>query len=330
MKTDLTETFPKGYVEVRNSSKIKRKFYAMAILGVFIEGMIYFFLFMMRMDDSVEWTGKLQFYVGAAAVLPLVIIAAGIAGAWMTSKQCICFDAETIFLNMKFCSQKKVKWSELGGMVRTGNIGFILVDKTGKNITVADITMTNYNAFYNMAIRQCKDYEKEQIKEQTGAVPANSGRLGMEPGYIVVAVLSCFGISAFMMAGIVELFHRYLEIERFVESLSAGKVFLMIAFLPAAALCVCLPLQRRRYWTYSDYGLELCYVFRKKEQLSWTQIRRVQIKVMKTQQGENYGFVLYTSSEKFASGKLLTKGNRNFRLQVEQMSKKYGFEVARG
>ena len=330
MNINLGETFPKGYTEVRNSTKMVQKFYVVAIMGVIIEGMALFFLYMMRMDDSVEWTGELYLYVGAAMILPVVIFVEGIVGAGMVSKQCICFDGETIFLNLKFRRPKTVKWSELGGMVRKGSIGFILVDRMGKNVAAADISMTNYNAFYNMAIRQCKDYKKEWKKEQTGAVLANTGRLGFEPGYIILGILLSLGISTFLMAGIVELSNRVLEIERFVQSLSIGKVILMMAVLPVVALCICLPLQIRRYWKYSDYGLELCYVFRKKEQLSWAQIRRVQIEVMKTRQGESYGFVLYTSSGKFASGNLLTKGNQDFKLQVERMSELYGFEVVTG
>lgn len=327
MNINLKDIFPKGYAEVRNSPKIMLKFYVVAILGVVIEVMVQIFLGLMRMDDGIEWTGELRLYVALAVVLPVVIFAAGIAGAAMVSKQRICFDEETIFLNMKFRRPKMVKWSELGGMVRTGSIGFILLDRMGKNVAAADITMTNYNAFYDMAIRQCKDYKKEQKKEQTGTVLANTGRLGFEPGYIILAMLVGLGISVFAMAGIVELSNRIWEIERFVQSLSIGKVILMMAVLPVVALCVCLLLQKRRYWKYTDYGLELYYVFRKKEQLSWAQIRRVQVKVMKTQQGESYGFVLYTSAGKFASGNLLTKGNQDFKLQVERMAESYGFEV---
>lgn len=327
MDIDLAETFPKGYTEVRNSTKMIQKFYVVAIMGVIIEGMVLFFLYMMRMDDSVEWTGELYLYVGAAMILPVVIFVEGIVGARMILKQRICFDRETIFLNLKFRRPKTVKWSELGGMVRKGSIGFILVDRVGKNIAAADISMTNYNAFYNMAIRQCKDYKKERKKEQTGAVLANTGRLGFEPGYIILGILLSLGISTFLMAGIVELSNRILEVEHFVQNLSAGKVILMMAVLPVVVLGICVPLQVRRYWKYSDYGLELCYVFRNKEQLSWAQIRRVQIEVMKTRQGESYSFVLYTSSGKFASGNLLTKGNQDFKLQVERMAELYGFEV---
>lgn len=327
MNMNLTETFPKGYAEVRNSPKMTGKFYLVAILGVIIEAMVLFFFSMMAMDDSVEWTGELLLYVALVVVLPVVIFMEGIVGARIWSKERICFDDETILLNLRFKRPKAVKWSELGGMVRTGSMGFILVDRTGKKVVAADISMTNYNAFYNMAIRQCKDYKKEQKKEQTGTFLANTGRLGFEPGYLFLAMLFGSGISVFIMAGIVELSHRVLEIERFLESLSVGKIFLLMAFLPAVALCIFLPLQIRRYWKYSDHGLELCYVFREKVQLGWGQIRRVEVKVIKTPQGESYSFVLYTASGKYSSENLLTKGNQDFKLQVERMAQLYGFEV---
>lgn len=327
MNNNLSETFPKGYVEVRNSPKIAAKFYLLAVMAVLIEAMVLSFLYMMGMDDSVEWTGELLLYVGAAVVLPAVIFVEAIVGARIVSQESIRFDNETILLNLKFRRPTEVKWSRLGGMVRTGSMGFLLVDREGKKVVAADITMTNYNAFYDMAIRQCKDYKKEQKKEKTGTFAANTGRLGMDPAYMILVVLFGFGISTCIMAALVELSGRVPEIDRFVQSLSIGKVCLMMSCLPTVGLCIFLPLQIRRCWKYSDHGLEICYVFRKKVQLSWAQIRRVEIEVMKTQQGESYGFVLYTSSEKYSSKNLLTKGSLDFKLQVGRMEDLYGFEV---
>lgn len=327
MNNNFSEIFPKGYEEVRNSPKIAAKFYLVAVIAVCIEAMVLFFWYMMGMDDSVEWTGELLLYVGAAVVLPVVIFVEGIVGARIVSRECIRFDNETILLNLKFRKPTEVKWSRLGGMARTGSMGFWLVDREGKKVVAADITMTNYNAFYDMAIRQCKDYKKEQKKEKTGTFLANTGRLGMDSAYMILVVLFGFGISTCIMAGLVELSGRVPEIHRFVQTLSIGKVCLIMACLPAVGLCIFLPLQIRRYWKYSDHGLEICYVFRKKVQLSWAQIRRVEVGTMKTQQGESYDFALYTSTEKYSSKNLLTKGSLDFKLQVERMADLYGFEV---
>ncbi|MCM1185699.1 MAG: hypothetical protein NC251_04400 [Lachnoclostridium sp.] len=330
MSANLSEQFPEGCVEVRNSPKIETKFMIVSILGVVIEEMVLVFLGLMCMDDSVEWTGELIFYVSLAVVLPVVIVAEGIAGARLVSRERIYFDKETILLNLKFRKPKVVKWSLLGGMVKTGSVGFTLVDREGKRVVAADITMINYNAFYDMAIRQCKDYKKEQQKEKTGTFSANTGRLCMDPGLILLAVLFAMGISAFIMSGIVEMSRHSLAVALFEQSLSAGKVCLIMAVLPTAALLVLLPLQTRRYWKYSDHGLELSYVFRKPVQLSWAQITRVEVKVIKTERGESYGFILYTAFDQYSSGNLLTKGNRDFKLQVERMAELYGFEIVRG
>ena len=329
MNGSLAGKFPRGCVEVRNSPKIAAKFIVVSILGVVIEVMVWFFLGMMAMDDSVEWTGELIVYVALAVVLPVVIFVEGIVGARIVSRERIYFDKETIFLDLKFRKPKEVKWSLLGGMVKTGSMGFTLVDREGKKVVSADITMENYNAFYDMAIRQCKDYKKEQKKEKTGTFSANTGKLGMEPGWILLAVLFATGISAVIMSGIVEMSQRSLAVARFEQSLSIGKVCLIMAVLPSIALLVLLPLQIRRYWKYSDHGLELGYVFRKPVQLSWAQIQRVSVGVIKTQQGESYDFILYTAFGQYSSKRLLTKGNRDFKLQVERMAQLYGFEIVR-
>ena len=328
----LAEIFPEGYTEVRNSPETARKFYGVAILGVVIECMALFFFGMILMDDGVEWTGKLFVYVALCAALPILIVVEGMVGARLVSRERICFDKKTIFIDLKFHQPREVKWSQLGGFVR-GRMGeFSLVDREGRKVAAADFTMPNYYDFYNMAIRRCKDYKKEQKREKTGKFGEEGGRLRMEPGYIVAAVLIGFGISVLVMTGLVELSKKVPEIGYFVQSLSMGKVCLIMMFLPTVAVCLLLLMYIKRYWKYSDYGLELSYVFRKKVELGWEQIKRVEIGVMKSVSGENYDFVLYTfdginSAAKYSSRNLLTQGNHDFKLQVERMAELYGFEV---
>lgn len=317
------------YTVLRNSSKMTARFYLVTGLMVFMELMVWFFLSMMGMDDSVEWTGELIFYVALCLILPVVGAAAGIAGAKIRSESRIYFDEETIVADLKFHKPVEVRWSELGGIVRSGSTGFSLMDKGGRRVVSADNTMENYNAFYDMAIQKCRDYKRELKKERTGTFGGSGGKLCIDAGYAVLAFFIGMGISAFAITGILELQKAFFEAAAFFENFPPWGYGVIFAVFPVLGLSAVLILRAGHCWIFSDSGLKLCRLWGKTVLLGWGQIQRVEVENTKKAAGESFCFTLHTALGKYESGNLLSKGSRDFLLQVERMAERYGFEIKR-
>lgn len=317
------------YTVLRNSPKLTVKFYMVTGLMILMEAMVWFFLSMMSMDDSVEWTGELIFYVVLCLILPVVGAAAGIVGAKTRSESRIYFDGEMIVVDLKFHKPREVRWSELGGIVRSGTMGFSLVDKGGRRLVSAENTMENYNAFYDMAIRKCKDYKKELKKERTGTFDENGGKLCIDAGFALLAFLTGMGISVLTITGILELQKRFYGAAAFFENFPPWGYGAIFAFFPILGLSAVLILRARHCWIFSDSGLELCLLSGKTVRLGWGQIRKIEVENTKNAAEECLCFTLHTAFGKYESGKFLSKGSRDFMLQAERMAERYGFEIKR-
>lgn len=318
-----------NFITVSNSPAIAAKFFILAGLGIILECMVIFFIYIMWQDDGVEWTAELRLYVAAALILPVLIAVLGIVGGKGYLQGRILFDGEKILVKNAFRTVREISWNSLGGIVKNGGTGFTLMDKSGKRVLAANNTMLNYNAFYDTAIRKCRDYRKDRQRESTGAFAGNAGRLRVDSGYPVLTFTLCLAASVFIMGGIMALVQENAEADEFFQVFPAWAYILIMAFFPVAGLCVELPIQFRKYWEYTDYEIVIHSVWGRQARLSWGQINRAEISAFRTPAGENYGFTLYTASGIFRSGKLLTKGNANLVRHMERMAEKYGFMLVR-
>ena len=292
------------------------KRYVMYALGVMVFGVVMVFSVLYIMDGAPEEARLMWGLCVAAAVLTLFIT---ILGGNMMARDCVYFDGEKIQIEKPFRKARTVQWSEIGRIDGSFERAVNLYLMDGTKILTVDIGMVNYDGFCSMLREKCPGnvkgfYEKQVYEEPKKCVL----RYGAE--YYLLAVM---GIVIFVMylallgtAGDVDIVQEFLE--------SDPSEWFSMLFAPVCGVVsvIALVVFCNTNIRYSKEMMVVRYPFRRKREIFWREIQRIELVPGKKRKWEKMRICTADYVCKVNLG-VLTYGQDGFMEVLAEMVKRY-------
>ena len=254
------------------------KRYVLYALGVLVMAVVLFFGVLYLMDGAPEEARPMWSLCIAAAVLTLVVC---IAGGSITAKECVYFDSEKLQINHAFRRPQVFRWNEIGTIRGSFDNAVTLYLLDGTKILTAGTGMLNYESFCAVLKQECPAGAAEYYRARTYEEPQKCVlRYGSE--YYLLAVMGILMLLVYVAMLLSE------GGDVFLQGLlhSDPSEWFSLWFAPvsgvvgiAALFIFC----NTKIW-YSMEGLTLKYPLRKKQELLWGQIQRIET-VLERKQG---------------------------------------------
>lgn len=253
------------------------KRYVLYALGVIVAAVVAFFGVLYVMDGAPESARPMWDLCIALAVLNLVVC---IAGGNIMARGCVYFDDEKLQVNHAFRKSQTYQWNE----IRTirGNfenaISLYLLDGT-KALTAGNGLM-NYEVFCAVLKAECPAAAAEYYRSQTDEHPQKCVlRYGTE--YYLLAVMGILMLLVYLAMLASSAGGAFLEgllhgEPSQVFALWFGPVSGVLGMAALAVFC------STKVW-YAPEGLTFKYPLRRKQELPWSQIQKMETVLEKKQ-----------------------------------------------
>lgn len=294
------------------------KRYIVYALGVLTVGFVLFFGVLYILDGAPEAARGMWGLCIVVAVLTLLVT---ILCGNMMAKECVYFDGEKIQIEKAFRVPQTVRWDEIqtikGSFER--EISLYLSDET--KILTAGAGMINYEPFCMILKQKCPKSVAEYYRSQQEHPQKWLLRYGSE--YYLLAVMGILILLLYLgllaSAGEHDLFQKILQSEP-SERFSA--LFAPICGVGSLGLLFVLT---NTYVRYSPEQMILKYPLRKKRELSWRAIQRIEVVLKKKQGKETWEKLRLFTDEGVYKIDLerLTHGKDGFMTMLFQMIEKY-------
>lgn len=300
------------------------KRYVLYALGVLVVGVVLFFGALYLMAGAPESARPMWVLCMAVALLTLMVC---IAGGNMLAKDCVYFDDEKIQINRAFHKPQIYQWNEIG--IVTGsfdsNITLYLLDET-KLLTVGS-SMVNYEYFCGMLKSTCPGSVREYYRSRTNEQPRKCVlRYGTE--YYLLAVMGILMLVVYAAILASDLGGDFLQ--RLLQSepsewfsLWFGPVSGVIGAVALFIFC------NTKVW-YSPEGLTLKYPLRRKQEVRWSQVRKIETVLEKKQGRMTWKRMRFHTAEGVYKIELrwLTYGRDAFLTELFRVIEKYEIPCA--
>lgn len=300
------------------------KRYVLYALGVLVVGAVLFFGALYIMDGAPEEARPMWALCIAVALLTLVVC---IVGGNMLARDCVYFDDEKLQINRAFHKPQIHWWNEIGSVTGSFDSSVTLYLLDGTKLLTAGIGMVNYEYFCGMLKSTCPGSVREYYRAQTNEEPQKCV-LRYGPEYYLLAVMGILMLGVYLAilasdAG-GDFLQRLLQSEPSEWfSLWFGPISGVVGVIALFVFC------NTKVW-YSPEGLTLKYPLRRKQELPWSQIRRIET-VMEEKQGRMTWkrLRLHTAEGVYKIElRRLTYGRDAFLTELIQMVKKYDIPCA--
>lgn len=300
------------------------KRYVLYALGVLVMAVVLFFGALYLMDGAPESGRGMWGLCIAAAVLNFVVC---IVGGNMLAAECVYFDSEKLQINRAFRKPQVYQWKEIGTIRGNFDNTVTLYLPDGTKILTAGIGMVNYEVFCAVLKQECPGSTAEYYRSRTNEEPQKCVlRYGAE--YYLLAVMGVLMLviyGAILLSGSGDVFLQSLlhsdpsEWFRFWFAPVSGVVGMIALFL----FC------NTKVW-YSPEGLTIQYPLRRKQELLWSQVQRIET-VMKKKNGRMTWkcLRLYTKERAYKINlDVMTWGKDGFMTELTAQVRKYEIPCA--
>ena len=257
------------------------KRYVLYALGIVVVGVVLFFGALYLMDGAPEDARPMWILCIAVALLTLFIT---ILGGNMMAEECVYFGDEKIQINRAFREPQTYRWEEIKTIKGSFDQEVSLYLFDGTKVLTVNSGMLNYDVFCMVLKAKCRggvtEYYRERVHEQPQKCVL---RYGSE--YYLLAMMGVLMLGVYLAILASDAGGMFLEgllqsdpSEWF--SLWFGPISGVIGI--AALFIFCNTKVR-----YSPEGLLLQYPLRRKQEVSWRAIERIEV-VLKKKQGKRF------------------------------------------
>ena len=295
------------------------KRYVLYAMGVIVVVVVGFFTVLYIMDGAPE---NARFMFGLCIAVALFTLFITVLGGNMMARDCVYFDGEKIQIEKPFKKPQIYKWSEIRKIDGDIDNSLNLYLYDGKKVLALNCGLINYNQFLKMLKLVCPELLADYYQTQSYEKPQKCVlRYGGE--YYVLVALG-FVITAMYLALILSgdssgLLDEMLHAEQSeLFSLWFGPVCGLVSII---FLFILLNTSIR----YSGEKMVIKYLLRKKRELYWRQIYKIEISWEK-RQGEEFWkkLRLYTPEKVYVINlQQLTGGKAAFLEELDRMMERY-------
>lgn len=254
------------------------KRYVLYALGVLVIAVVGFFGVLYILDGAPENARGMWGLCVGAAVLTLVVC---IVGGNAMAKECVYFDEEKLQVNRAFRKPQTYPWSAVCTIRGSFDREISLYGHDDTKILVADIGMVHYEGFCGVLKAQCPAAIREYYREQADEQPQKCVlRYGAE--YYLLAVMGVLMLLVYLALLGSSLGGKFLQ--RLLQSDPSEWFSLWFGPVSGVAGIAALFVFCNTKVQYSPEGLALKYPLRKKQEMTWGQIQRIET-VLERKQG---------------------------------------------
>ena len=294
------------------------KRYVLYALGVVVAAVVAFFSVLYILDGAPEKARPMWALCIAAAILTMVVTT---LGGNMMARECVYFNGEELQIHRAFRKTQVYRWSDIrrisGSLDRI--LHLYLFD--GTKILSVDVGMLNYDVFFLVLKKACPGAVADYYWEQTQERPETHA-LGYGGEYFLLAGMGIL-ILAVYLAMLAQLGGKKL-IEMLLER--EPSQWFAVWFAPVCGLVsiiglfICAATSIR----YSQEKLVLRYPLRKKREVYWREIERVEVVPVKGQVRVWKTLRLYTQGRVYKLNLArLRRGRDGFMTELYQMAERY-------
>ena len=257
------------------------KRYVLYAMGVLVVAVVAFFGVLYIMDGAPEEARSMWGLCAAVAVLTLVVC---IVGGNMLAKECVYFGEEQLQINHAFRKPQTYPWNEIRTIKGSFDHEIKLYLLDGTKILTAGIGLINYEGFCAVLKAKCPAATAEYYRQQTNEQPQKCVlRYGAE--YYLLAVMGILMLLVYLAMLASESGAAFAQ--GLLQSGSDPSEWFALWFAPVSGVLgiAALFIFCNTKIQYSPEGLTLKYPLRKKQELLWSQIQRIET-VLEKKQGK--------------------------------------------
>ena len=292
------------------------KRYVIYALGVLVFVFVMIFSVLYIMDGAPE---SARFMWGVCVATAVFVLFLMIFCGNVMARDCVYFNGEKIQIEKAFRTPKVFLWKEIrkidGNFERAVNL--YLAD--GTKVLTVDISMVNYDTFCTVLRAKCSESVSGYYQKQTYEQPKKCIlRYGAE--YYLLAVM---GLLIFAMyLALIGTADEVNLIEKIMESDTSGRFSLLFAPVCGAVSMIALVIFSNTNIQYSKERMIVKYPFRRKREISWRNIQKIELVPGKRRKWEKMRLYTAEGACRIDLG-LLTWGQDGFLEELSEMMVRY-------
>lgn len=295
------------------------KRYILYALGVVVMAVVLFFGVLYLLDGAPESARPMWGLCIAVAVLTLGVC---ILGGNIQAKDCVYYDEEKFQVNRPFREPQVYPWSEVDTIRGSFDREITLYQRDGTKILAAGVGMVHYEGFCAVLKQKCPGSTMEYYRTQHSEHPQKCV-LRYGPEYYLLAVMGILMLLVYLAmlasAGGAEFLQRLPQSEPSEWfSLWFGPISGIAGIIALVVFC------NTKVW-YSPAGLVLKFPLRKKQEVSWREIQKIELVMTRKQGKQTWKWLRLFTKEKVYRIDLafLTAGKDGFWTELLKNIKKY-------
>ena len=294
------------------------KRYVLYALGVVVAAVVAFFSVLYILDGAPEKARPMWALCIAAAILTMVVTT---LGGNMMARECVYFNGEEFQLHRAFRKTQVYRWSDVRRISGSFDRIIHLYRLDGTKILSVDVGMLNYDVFFLVLKKACPGAVADYYREQTQDRPKTHA-LGYGGEYFLMAGMGILILTVYvaMLAqlGVGQVME--LTLEREPSQWFAIWFAPVCGLVSVVGLFICVTTSIR----YSREKLVLRYPLRKKRELYWREIERVEMVPVKGQVRGWKTLRLYAQGRVYRLDlSRLSRGRDGFMTELFQMAERY-------